>query len=157
MKNTKLVKKSVYCEKVATSYKQGYAQQQFATVLQTAVGAAYQVKGRAQVFDILKIENETAASRLMVKMFDEYYFDYVICRSSDQEIVCVVELALSERIKNSKVRRLTRLQALLQHYCVSVGLPRLVVAQQRNYALGELIERFEAIIEVAESESLQTV
>ncbi len=154
MRNAKLVRLSAFSENHALQVKRNHSHKQFLSLLETAVGSAYQVKGRAQVFDLLAIEKQSVASRLLINMFDEYYFDYVVCRRSDQEVVCVVELAQSERLKSSQQRRLDKLQHLLQHYCATVNLPRLVVAQKRSYNLPELIERFEGVIQSIEGDTL---
>ena len=150
MKNAQLVRQSAFSENTALQVKRNHAHKQFLTLLETAVGSAYEVKGRAQVFDLLQLEKDSAASRILMKMFSEYYFDYVVCRRSDQQVVCVVELAQDSRLKNSQQRRLEKLQHLLQHYCAAANLPRLVVAQKRNYNLPELIERFEGVIDANE-------
>lgn len=123
-----------------------YAQQNFLSVLETAVGSAYEVRGRVRALDILRADQQGFKSKTLARAYQNYFFDFVICRRSDQAIVCVVELSQSRYFSKGRQRQVRALEALLEDYCQRVKLPRLVVAQQRGYQLPELIERFESLL-----------
>jgi hypothetical protein len=118
----------------------------FLSVLEKAVGSNFYVIGKVKAFEILQLErNSTLYSKMLLRTFDQYYFDYVVCAINSHAIVCVVELEkITSRCKQSNAYSRMN-EKLMQDFCCRSELPRLIVSEQRGYDLNELIERFEAV------------
>ena len=153
-KNIAVLRRSNALGVLPYHYQLSNSERAFLSVLEKAVGSNFYVIGKVKAFEVLQLEKATAlTSKMILKNFDAYYFDYVVCAINSQAIACVVELekVASSGRDNRSYSRLN--EELMQGFCQRSLLPRLIVSEQRGYDLNELIERFEAVtdnVEIAE-------
>lgn len=131
---------------LASHYYFNHGERTFLSVLEKVVGSHYYVIGKVKAFELLVVDNDSSFySKVVKKSFSDYYFDYVVCTAHSHQVVCVVQLQ-RVYISNKRQRRWSNLlETLMQQFCLSSDLPRLIVAEQRGYDLNELIERFEGV------------
>ncbi|EPJ44082.1 MAG: hypothetical protein OFPII_37420 [Osedax symbiont Rs1] len=130
----------------ASHYQFNNSERAFLAVLEKTVGSHYYVVGKVKAFDVLQLEvNSGLYAKLMLKLFKNYHFDYVVCTTHTNEVVCAVELEKLISVRQANPAWLEMLEKLMQGFCSSSQLPRLIVSEQRGYDLNELIERFEAV------------
>ncbi len=130
----------------AAHYRFNNSERAFLAVLEKTVGSHYYVVGKVKAFEILQLEvNSGLYAKLMLKLFNNYHFDYVVCTAHSHETVCAVELEKLINARQANPAWLEMLEKLMQGFCNSSQLPRLIVSEQRGYDLNELIERFEAV------------
>jgi hypothetical protein len=70
------------------------------------------------------------------------HFDFIICRSSDLSIVCVVELNDKSHQKNSRKLR----DEFVAGVCNSISVPLVEINAQASYSIQELKEQFSEIL-----------
>jgi hypothetical protein len=122
------------------------AERSFLGVLDQAVGPEHRVFGKVRVADLVAVKSglgnsarQSALNRIAAK-----HFDFVVCRSSDLTVICVIEL-------NDKSHASKRAQArdnLLAKVCQAISLPLLTVPAKQAYSLQEVRAQFLAVVAV---------
>jgi hypothetical protein len=121
------------------------AERSFLGVLDQAVGPDYRVFGKVRVADLVSVKpglsspaRQGALNRIAAK-----HFDFVVCRSGDLSVVCVVELNdKSHSSQRAKVR-----DELLTNVCRVINLPLLTFPAKATYSLQDVRSQFLVTIE----------
>lgn len=120
------------------------AERRFLGVLEEAVWPEYRVFGKVRIADVAQPRpglgrgaRQGALNRVSGK-----HFDFVVCRSSDLAVVCVVEL--DDRSHGSA--RTQRRDAFVATVCRVIGLPLLQVPARSGYSAIDVRAQFHAAI-----------
>ena len=121
------------------------AERSFLGILDQAVGPEHRVFGKVRVADIAAVKpslsnsaRQGALNRIAAK-----HFDFVVCRSGDLSVVCVLELNdKSHASRKTQVR-----DALLADVCRAIGLPLITVPAKAAYSSQDVRDQFLAAIE----------
>lgn len=124
----------------------------FTSILEKAVGDGYRIHCKvpmSNVFETSAEKSERQKSKAM-KSLQGLQFDYIVCDSVTNQIVCAVELDDHEydhkRHKNQDL--------FIEDLCYETALPLLRVAPQNGYNLMQIIERFEQTISASTQQNL---
>lgn len=121
-----------------------HKEQMFSSILEKAVGGKYKVYSKIPMSDVFEATPELSdrAKRKALKPIEANAFDYIVCDSISDAIVCAVELDDHSFDK----KQFKKQDLFLEELCHAVSLPLLRVAPQNGYNLVEIIERFERTI-----------
>lgn len=116
----------------------------FSSVLEKAVGGQYRVYCKVPMIDVIEatVDKSERAKRRALKPVSGRQFDYIVCDSTTNLIVCAVELDDHEFDQ----KRFKKQDLFIEELCQVIQLPLLRVAPQNGYNLVEIIERFERTI-----------
>lgn len=114
------------------------AERSFLGVLDQAAGPDCRVFGKVRVADVAMVKSGLgrAAQQGALNRIAFKHFDFVICRASDLEILCAIEL-------NDKSHASKKTQArddLLLNVCQAINLPIFTVQAKQSYSSQELRE-----------------
>lgn len=116
----------------------------FTSILEKAVGGGYEIHCKVPMSNVFQTpaEKSERQKRKAMKSLRGLQFDYIVCDSATNQIVCAVELDDHEydhkRHKNQDL--------FIEDLCYETALPLLRVAPQNGYNLMQIIERFEQTI-----------
>jgi hypothetical protein len=115
--------------------------------LDKAVGNQYRVFGKVRVADLVSVisMSNRSAWRRAFNRISAKHFDYVVCRATDLQPVCVIELNDKSHLKASRSAR----DAFLVSVCEKVSLPLIMVDAKRGYVVSDLSQRFHQAIGIA--------
>ena len=118
-------------------------------VLDQAVGSEYRVFGKVRVADVAVVKpglgnsaRQGALNRIAYK-----HFDFVVCRASDLNVICAVEL----NDKSHSSQRAQSRDDLLLKVCQAISLPLLTVPAKQSYSPQEIRSQFLAAVSPAEA------
>lgn len=116
------------------------AERSFLGVLEQAVGPENRVFGKVRVADIATVRpglgaaaRHGALNRIALK-----HFDFVVCRTSDLSVLCVVEL--NDGSHNTK--RAQERDSFVIGVCKVINLPLLAIRAKHAYSAAKLREQF---------------
>ena len=125
------------------------AERSFLGVLDQAVGSEYRVFGKVRVADVAVVKpglgnsaRQGALNRIAYK-----HFDFVVCRASDLNVICAVEL----NDKSHSSQRAQSRDDLLLKVCQAISLPLLTVPAKQSYSPQEIRSQFLAAVSPAEA------
>ena len=121
------------------------AERSFLGVLEQALGEGYRVCPKVRVADAISVrkplprgEWQRAFNRISSK-----HFDFILCRSTDLEIACAVELDDSTHQRNDRQER----DMFLGEVCSASSLPLLRFPAKGAYTVSDIRERLGAYTE----------
>lgn len=126
----------------------------FTSILEKAVGGGYEIHCKVPMSNVFQAssENSERQNRKAIKSLRGLQFDYIVCDSVTNKIVCAVELDDHQydhkRHKNQDL--------FIEDLCYETALPLLRVAPQNGYNLMEIIERFEQTVSATQQEKVST-
>ena len=97
------------------------AERSFLGVIDQVVGTEFRVFGKVRIADVatVKTMSNRSAWQKAFNRISSKHFDFIICRSSDLSIVCVVELNDKSHQKNSRKLR----DEFVAGVCNSISVP----------------------------------
>jgi Protein of unknown function (DUF2726) len=121
------------------------AERSFLGVLDQAVGGDHRVFGKVRVADVVSVRSGLSNSKRQgaFNRISAKHFDFIVCRTSDLSLVCVVELNDKSHLSSRAQRR----DAFLADVCRNIHLPMLTVAAKRSYSLQDVRAQFLSAIE----------
>ncbi|WP_313918374.1 DUF2726 domain-containing protein [Tahibacter sp.] len=121
------------------------AERSFLGVLDQAVGSEHRVFGKVRVADLAAVKpglgnsaRQSALNRIAAK-----HVDFVVCRSGDLSVVCVVEL----NDKSHAGQRAMVRDELVGNVCRAINLPLLAIPAKAAYSLQDVRAQFLAAVE----------
>lgn len=125
------------------------AERRFLAVLEEAVWPDYRVFGKVRIADVAQVRPglPVGARRGALNRVSGKHFDFVVCRSSDLAVVCVVEL--NDRSHGGKAAQ--RRDAFVVALCQAIGLPMLQVIATTGYFAEDVRAQFFAAIAPADA------
>lgn len=119
------------------------AERSFFGVLQQAASDDMVVMGKVRIADVLSPQKgmsrkhwQTAFNKISVK-----HFDYVLCRTSDMEVLAVIELDDASHNKKSTMRR----DAIVEAACSTADLKLLRFKAARTYQLSAVQQQINEV------------
>ena len=129
------------------------AERSFLGVLEQALGEGYRVCPKVRVADAISVrrplprgEWQRAFNRISSK-----HFDFILCRSTDLEIACVVELDDSTHQRHDRQDR----DMFLGEVCSVSSLPLLRFPAKEAYTVSDIRERLAACTESQQRRSTE--
>ena len=129
------------------------AERSFLGVLEQALGEGYRICPKVRVADAISIrrplprgEWQRAFNRISSK-----HFDFILCRSTDLEIACAVELDDSTHQRNDRQER----DMFLGEVCSVSSLPLLRFPAKGAYTVSDIRERLAAYTESQQRRSAE--
>lgn len=124
------------------------AERSFLGVLDQAVGPEHRVFGKVRVADVATVKPslDNSARQGALNRIAAKHFDFVVCRTSDLSVVCVIEL----NDKSHSSRRSQARDDLLAKVCQTINLPLLAVPAQQAYSLQDIRTQFIAVISLSD-------
>ena len=129
------------------------AERSFLGVLEQALGAGYRVCPKVRVADAISVcrplprgEWQRAFNRISSK-----HFDFILCRSTDLEIACAVELDDSTHQRHDRQDR----DMFLGEVCSVSSLPLLRFPAKEAYTVSDIRERLAACTESQQRRSTE--
>ena len=120
------------------------AERSFLGVIDQVVGTEFRVFGKVRIADVatVKTMSNRSAWQKAFNRISSKHFDFIICRSADLSIVCIVELNDKSHQKNSRKLR----DEFVAGVCNSISVPLVEINAQASYSIQELKERFSEIL-----------
>lgn len=136
----------------ATDHNLSQKERMFTSILEKAVGDGYDIHCKVPMYKVFQSSSGTSErkKKKAIKPLLDLQFDYIVCDSVTNKIVCAVELDDHDydhkRHKNQDL--------FIEDLCYETALPLLRVAPQNGYNLMQIIERFEQTISTETQDSL---
>ena len=120
------------------------AERSFLGVLDQSLGADYRVFGKVRIADVANVSG-TVGKSAWQKAFNRIsakHFDFVVCKSDDLSIVCVLEL----NDKTHKARKRQDRDEFVAGVCNAIGVPLISVPAKTGYGIQEVRDLFQNAI-----------
>lgn len=115
------------------------AERSFLGVLDQSLRHEYRAFGKVRVADVASVKPGLgqAARQGALNRISGKHFDFVVCRSSDLAIVCVIEL----NDKSHGTQRAKKRDDFLAAVCHQIGLPLIQIPAKAAYQIDEVREQ----------------